>query len=135
MNNLNTFKEFKNFNRYFFIYLAILSFCAVINLYIKHDVGNDSTISEWIINYQGGLTRRGFIGEICFQIARYFMLDLRFVIFIFQSTLKSKNGTYNHEIAKTNKKFYSDINPIESKSLNSKLEISQIRYLPCRMAS
>ena len=39
------------------------------------------------------------------------------------STLKSKSGTYNHEIAKSNKKFYSDINPIESKSLNSKLEI------------
>jgi len=39
------------------------------------------------------------------------------------STLKSKNGTYNHEIPKTNKKFYKDTNPIEEKSLNSKLEI------------
>ena len=80
------FREFKSFNRYFFVYLAILSVCAVIHLYIKHDVGNDSTISEWIINYQGGLTRRGFLGEICFQIASYFKLELRFVIFIFQST-------------------------------------------------
>ncbi len=86
MNNLNTFKEFKNFNRYFFIYLTILSFCAVIHLYIKHSVGNDSTISEWIINYQGGITRRGFLGEISFHIAKYFKLELRFVIFLFQST-------------------------------------------------
>ncbi len=40
-----------------------------------------------------------------------------------QSTLKSKNGTYNNYIPKTNQKFYSDINPIEQKSLNSKLEL------------
>jgi len=40
-----------------------------------------------------------------------------------QSTLKSKNGTYNHSISKTNEKFYSDINPIDEKTLNSKLEI------------
>ena len=37
-------------------------------------------------------------------------------------TLKSKRGTYNHSIDKTNKKIYNDINPIEEKSLNSKLE-------------
>lgn len=40
-----------------------------------------------------------------------------------QSTLKSSNGTYNHEIPKTNKNFYNDINPIEEKDLNSKLEV------------
>ena len=38
-----------------------------------------------------------------------------------QSTLKSKKGIYNNEILKTNEKFYKDINPIEEKSLNSKL--------------
>jgi TldD protein len=40
-----------------------------------------------------------------------------------QSTLKSSKGTYNHEIPKTNKNFYNDINPIEEKDLNSKLEV------------
>ena len=40
-----------------------------------------------------------------------------------KSTLKSSKGTYNHEIAKTNNKFYEDINPIEQKSLDSKLEV------------
>jgi len=65
--------------------LSILGFCAVTFLYTKHTVGNDSTISEWIINYQGGLTRRGIIGEICFHIAKFFNSDLRFIIFLFQS--------------------------------------------------
>ena len=40
-----------------------------------------------------------------------------------KSTLKSSKGTYNHEIPKTNNKFYEDINPIEQKSLDSKLEV------------
>ncbi|MDA9150226.1 metalloprotease TldD [Candidatus Pelagibacter sp.] len=40
-----------------------------------------------------------------------------------QSTLKFSKGTYNHEIPKTNKNFYNDINPIEEKDLNSKLEV------------
>ena len=40
-----------------------------------------------------------------------------------KSTLKSVKGTYNHEIPKTNNKFYDDINPIDQKGLKYKLEI------------
>ena len=40
-----------------------------------------------------------------------------------QSTLKSIKGTYNHEISKSNNKFYDDINPIEQKTLDAKLEV------------
>ena len=32
-------------------------------------------------------------------------------------------GTYNHDISRSNKKFYEDINPLEQKTLNSKLEV------------
>ena len=39
------------------------------------------------------------------------------------STLKSKKGVYNHEIPKTNEQFYKNINPIEEKSLQSKLDL------------
>jgi len=74
----------RKFNNYFFIYLFLLFFFGIIWLYTKHLVGNDSTISEWLINYQGGFTKRGLIGEICFRIAKYFNLDLRFIIFLFQ---------------------------------------------------
>ena len=40
-----------------------------------------------------------------------------------KSTLKSKSGTYNSNIKKTNQKFYKDIDPIETKSLDSKIEL------------
>ena len=79
----------RKFNNYLFIYLFLLFIFGIFWLYIKHNVGNDSTISEWFINYQGGFTRRGFVGEICFQIAKYFDLRLRFVIFLFQSFVYS----------------------------------------------
>ena len=75
----------RQFNNYFFIYLSLLFLFGIFWLHTKHLVGNDSTISEWFINYQGGFTRRGLAGEICFQIAKYFDLSLRFVIFLFQS--------------------------------------------------
>ena len=79
----------KKFNNYFFIYLSLLFLFGIFWLYIKHSVGNDSTISEWFINYQGGFIKRGLIGEICFQIAIHFDLSLRFVIFLFQSLIYS----------------------------------------------
>ena len=69
--------------------MSLLFFFGIFWLYIKHLVGNDSTISEWLINYQGGFIKRGLIGEICFQIAIYFDLSLRFVIFLFQSFIYS----------------------------------------------
>ena len=40
-----------------------------------------------------------------------------------KSTLKGKKGTYNSAITKTNQKFYNDIDPIETKSLNAKIEL------------
>ena len=81
--------KIKKFDNYFFLYLSLLFLFGIFWLYIKHSVGNDSTISEWIINYQGGFIKRGLIGEICFQIAIHFDLSLRFVIFLFQSLIYS----------------------------------------------
>ena len=76
----------EKFNKYFGIYLLILATCATIALYFKSSVANDSTISEWLINYQGGLIRRGLLGEISFQLASIFELELRSVIFYFQTS-------------------------------------------------
>lgn len=78
-------KIFKNNeNKLFFIYLSFLFICASIFLFNKHSVGNDSTISEWLINYQGGFTRRGLLGEFAFKLALVFEAKIRFIIFLFQ---------------------------------------------------
>lgn len=83
----NEFFLIKRFNKYFKIYLSCLLFFAIFYLYHKHNVGNDTSISEYLINYQGGFVRRGLIGEIIFRYSDYFNLDLRFQIFIFQSSI------------------------------------------------
>ncbi len=68
-----------------FLYLIILFFFSIFHLDIKSSVGNDSTISEWFINYTGGFTKRGIIGQISIFFSRLFLNDLRDVIFYFQS--------------------------------------------------
>jgi TldD protein len=40
-----------------------------------------------------------------------------------KSTLKTSNGTYNYSIPKSNTKYYESVNPIEEKTLNSKINI------------
>ena len=70
-----------------FIYLLILFFFSIFHLNIKSSVGNDSTIAEWLINYTGGFTKRGIIGQISIFFSRLFSLDLRDIIFYFQSII------------------------------------------------
>ena len=75
----------KKINNYLFYYLIILLGFSYFFLFIKHQVGNDSTISEWLINYEGGFTKRGLIGQFAIEISRFFRADLRWVIYLFQS--------------------------------------------------
>ena len=81
----------KNINFYIFIYLSILFLFSVFFLYQKHDVGNDSTISEWLINYEGGFTKRGLIGQLSIYLSNLFAIKLRDTIFILQTLML---GTY-----------------------------------------
>jgi len=79
---------YKNTNtkekKFFLLYLLFLFFSASIFLLNKHNVGNDFTISEWLINYHGGFTRRGFLGELAFNLATLFKAKIRFVILLLQ---------------------------------------------------
>ena len=69
----------------FLLFTFFLVFYSIFYLYLKHDVGNDWSISEWLINYQGGFTRRGLGGEINIFLADFFSLPLRDTIFFFQT--------------------------------------------------
>ena len=75
----------KRLDIYILIYLLTLLIFSYFFLFIKHNVGNDSTISEWLINYEGGFTKRGLIGQIAIELSRYFQTNLRWMIFLLQS--------------------------------------------------
>ena len=75
----------KKLNKYLIFYLSTLLGFSYFFLSIKYQVGNDSTISEWFINYEGGFTKRGLIGQLAISLTRFFDSDLRWVIFLLQS--------------------------------------------------
>lgn len=71
---------------YFYIELLLVAFfsCQMITTIIgdvrfDHTYG-DFNISDWLINYQGGFIRRGFIGEMLFQIYQLHPFSVKDVI-------------------------------------------------------
>ena len=68
----------------FLLYLIFIISLSIFYLYFKHDVGTDTSISEWLINYQGGFTRRGLGGEVNIFFANVFSIPLRDSIFFIQ---------------------------------------------------
>ncbi len=71
-------------NNYINLYIIILFIFSIFYLHQKHLVGNDSTISEWLINYEGGFTKRGLIGQTAIYISYLFDLSLRSSILFLQ---------------------------------------------------
>ena len=82
---MNNISIKKNFLAFILINIFLVSFY----LFTKHSIGNDSSISEWLINYQGGFTRRGLGGEVVIFFSRLFEITLRQSIMIVQLTIHS----------------------------------------------
>ena len=76
-NTINSIKYFK-------LYISILFIFSIFYLFGKYNVGNDSTVSEWLINYEGGFTKRGLIGQIAIHISEIFNYSLRQSILFLQ---------------------------------------------------
>jgi hypothetical protein len=70
----------------FLIFIIVNILLVIFYLYTKHNVGNDSSISEWLINYQGGFTRRGLGGEFAINLSNLLDISLRQSIFLIQTT-------------------------------------------------
>ena len=68
----------------FLFFTIFLIFYSTFYLYLKHNGGLDWSVSEWLINYQGGFTRRGLGGEINIFLAKLFSISLRDAILFFQ---------------------------------------------------
>ncbi len=73
-----------NYNFYLKLYLFLLFLFATYFFFQKYNNTVEWTISEWLINYQGGFTRRGLLGEIIFQLSKFINLTIRETILLFQ---------------------------------------------------
>ncbi len=67
------------------IYLIILSalIFQVFKFYSFYNEYSGWQYADWLINYQGGFVRRGFIGEFLYQIHNIFKIDLDLIILTF----------------------------------------------------
>ena len=75
--------KFTNFNKYFFIYLSFIFLSSVFFITKTYKLDVNNSIAEWIINYQGGFGRRGFLGEVFSQISLIFNFQIRKLILFF----------------------------------------------------
>ena len=76
-------------NKFFNYYIFICLVTSIFFLYHKFQFPTDWTTSEWLINYQGGFTRRGLVGEILVQINSFLNFEIRNLVFIFEIILLS----------------------------------------------
>jgi len=74
----------KIWSNYYLFYILMLIFFGIFILYSKHNVGNDSSLSDWLINYSGGFVRRGLTGQVVIEFSNTFSFALRDSILIFQ---------------------------------------------------
>jgi len=79
---MNLFQKlnFKIFLKYYLIFISFSSIFLMSRIY-QLEVNN--SMAEWLINYQGGFGRRGFLGEYFFYISTYFDFSVRKVILFF----------------------------------------------------
>ena len=66
----------------FFLILATLVF-EISKFYSFAENYSDWQYSDWLINYEGGFVRRGFIGEILYFFHKSLFIDLDKLIFSF----------------------------------------------------
>ena len=74
-------KEYKIFFSFYLLFLLVF---IIFFLAAVHNSSVNNSMAEWVINYQGGFTRRGFLGEIIFQISQFFEIQLRKTFLLLQ---------------------------------------------------
>ena len=72
---------------FYFIYLIIGIYVYSV-LQIK-EFPAKYVFTEWLINYEGGYVRKGFLGQIVFYISNIFNIDLKLIILSFQILIYS----------------------------------------------
>jgi len=66
-------------------YFLVLVFIAtVIGAYTGYLEHNTWKMGDWLINYQGGMVRRGLLGEAAYQLSYVTHVNPGYYVFLFQ---------------------------------------------------
>jgi hypothetical protein len=66
---------------YFFALVFITTVVGALSGYLEH---NPFKMGDWLINYQGGMIRRGFLGEVFYRLAHFTHINPGLYVYIFQ---------------------------------------------------
>ena len=66
---------------YFFALVFITTMVGALSGYLEH---NPWKMGDWLINYQGGMIRRGFLGEVFYRLAHFTHINPGLYVYIFQ---------------------------------------------------
>ena len=72
-----------NFNNFFFYYLVLICFGSIFFMSKTYQLNVNNSMTEWLINYQGGFGRRGLLGELFTQLSLIFDYPIRKIILYF----------------------------------------------------
>ena len=78
-----SYKIYNNFRLYLLVYLIFVTISSILFLKDTYLLTTNNSIAEWLINYQGGFGRRGFLGEIFLEISSFTKINLKQTIFCF----------------------------------------------------
>jgi hypothetical protein len=76
-----------NLKNFFLFLIIFVTISQIVKFYSFYEEYSAWQYADWIINYQGGFIRRGFIGEILYNIYYLFGVDLDFLVLIFVNLL------------------------------------------------
>lgn len=78
-----SYKIYNNFRLYLLVYLIFVTISSILFLNDTYLLTTNNSIAEWLINYQGGFGRRGFLGEIFLEVSSFTKINLKQIIFYF----------------------------------------------------
>jgi hypothetical protein len=77
-------------NKFLSIYFFYLALGCIFYLILQiNDFPYKYTFTDWLINYEGGFVRRGFLGQIIFEISNLLNIQIQHIILCFQITIYS----------------------------------------------
>ena len=88
---------------YFFALVFITTIAGALSGYLRHD---SFKIGDWLINYQGGMVRRGLLGEVIYQLSYFTHINPGLYVVLFQIFFYAVFLFFSFALLKNNRFYY-----------------------------
>ncbi|MEN8215809.1 MAG: hypothetical protein ABFS56_05430 [Pseudomonadota bacterium] len=82
---------------YFFVVIFITTAVGALSGYLEH---NSWKIGDWLVNYQGGIVRRGLLGELIYNLSQFTHINPGILVFLFQTLFYAVFFVFSYSLLK-----------------------------------